>query len=141
MNTEELFLIMDKFESSTLAELTVEDNETMIAMKKNIQQNIIVPQTVQAQTEPVEVKKEIEAFTGTLIKAPLVGTFYRASSPEAKPYVNVGDQVKKGDVVALIEAMKLMNEIVAPADGVIDEILIENEDLVQFDQVLIKMKE
>jgi acetyl-CoA carboxylase biotin carboxyl carrier protein len=141
MNTEELFLIMDKFESSTLAELTVEDNETMIAMKKNIEQNIIVPQTVQAQTEPVEVKKEIEAFTGTLIKAPLVGTFYRASSPEAKPYVNVGDQVKKGDVVALIEAMKLMNEIVAPVDGVIDEILIENEELVQFDQVLIKMKE
>lgn len=75
------------------------------------------------------------------IKSPLVGTFYRSVTPEAKPYVMVGQEVKKGEVLALIEAMKLMNEVIAPMDGVIEGIIAENDELVQFNEVLIKMKE
>lgn len=143
MNTDELFLIMDKFGSSTLSELCVEENEIKISLKKSVEQKNVISQVAKPliQVEEVKMESAEEVFTGISIKAPLVGTFYRASSPEAKPYVNVGDKVKKGDVLALIEAMKLMNEIVAPVDGVIEEILIENEELVEFDQILIKMKE
>lgn len=144
MNTEEIFLIMDKFSSSKLSELTLEEDKVKISMKKNIEGNTFVPQVVTpevAKDEKIEKEEKVENFKGVGIRAPLVGTFYRASSPEEAPYVHVGDRVKKGDVVGLIEAMKLMNEIVAPLDGVIEEILIENEELVGFDQLLIKMKE
>lgn len=144
MNTEEIFLIMDKFSSSKLSELTLEEDKVKISMKKNIEGNTFVPQMETSKVikdEKIENEEKVESFKGVEIRAPLVGTFYRASSPEEAPYVHVGDHVKKGDVVGLIEAMKLMNEIVAPVDGVIEEILIENEELVGFDQLLIKMKE
>ena len=81
------------------------------------------------------------ADAGTLVKAPLVGTFYRAPSPDSKPFVSVGDRVQKGQTVCLIEAMKMMNEIAAPIDGVVEEILVENGDLVAFDAPLIRIKE
>ncbi|MDP2312502.1 MAG: acetyl-CoA carboxylase biotin carboxyl carrier protein [Pseudomonadota bacterium] len=76
---------------------------------------------------------------GRLIKAPIVGTFYRSPSPEAKPYVNVGDTVRKGQVVCIIEAMKLMNQIESDVEGVVTEILIENGQPVQFGQELIRL--
>lgn len=70
------------------------------------------------------------------INSPMVGTFYRAPSPGAKPFVDIGQKVKAGDTVCIIEAMKLLNEIEAEADGVIKEILIENGDPVEFGQPL-----
>ena len=74
------------------------------------------------------------------IKAPLVGTFYQAPGPDEQPYVKVGQQVKKGDVVGIIEAMKLMNEVVAPQDGVILSIDATDGNMVQYGQVLFTMK-
>ena len=76
------------------------------------------------------------AADGRHMKSPFVGTFYRSPSPEAQPFVKVGDTVKKGDVLCIIEAMKLMNEIEADADGVIKDILVENGQPVEFDQPL-----
>jgi acetyl-CoA carboxylase biotin carboxyl carrier protein len=76
---------------------------------------------------------------GKGIKAPIVGTFYRAPSPEAPAYANVGDHVRKGQVVCIIEAMKLMNQIESDIDGVVTEILIENGQPVQFGQELIRL--
>ena len=73
---------------------------------------------------------------GTKIKSPMVGTFYTASSPTSEPFVSVGKQVKKGDIICIIEAMKLMNEVEAEVDGEIVEILVENEEMVEFDQPL-----
>ena len=110
-------------------------------MKKDTEGNICEPHIVKQQDTKKEKDEKEEEFKGIGIRAPLVGTFYRASSPEEPPYVQVGDHVKKGEVVGLIEAMKLMNEIVAPVDGVIEAIMIENEELVGFDQLLVKMKE
>jgi acetyl-CoA carboxylase biotin carboxyl carrier protein len=73
---------------------------------------------------------------GHVVKAPMVGTFYRAGSPGSPPFVEVGQAVKKGDTLCIIEAMKLMNEIESDADGVIKAILVENGQPVEFDQPL-----
>ena len=75
-----------------------------------------------------------EEVTGNIVKSPLVGTFYSASSPDAAPYVQVGDMVKKGQVLGIVEAMKLMNEIESEFDGTVKAILVKNGDLVEFDQ-------
>ena len=73
---------------------------------------------------------------GNVVKAPLVGTYYAAPSPDQKPFVQVGDTVKKGDVILIIESMKLMNEVQSDFDGVVKEILVQNGDGVEYDQPL-----
>ena len=74
-----------------------------------------------------------------VIKAPIVGTFYRSPSPDAPAYVNVGDTVRKGQVVCIVEAMKLMNQIESDLDGVVTEILVDNASPVQFGQELFRL--
>ena len=85
----------------------------------------------------VEVKADANIKT---ITSPLVGTFYAAPSPDDAPFVSVGDTVKKGQVIGIVEAMKLMNEIESEHDGVITEIMVNNGDMVEYGQVLIKVK-
>lgn len=80
------------------------------------------------------------AADGEPVKSPMVGMFYASSSPEAGPYVSVGSRVKKGDVLCIIEAMKLMNEIVAERDGEITEICVPNGQLVEYGQTLFRMR-
>ena len=84
-------------------------------------------------------KAEVEP-DGIPVKAPLVGTFYCAPSPEDKPFVSVGQTVKKGDVIGIIEAMKLMNEITAPEDGVVKRIFAENGKMVEYGEVLMVLE-
>ncbi|MCL7461914.1 acetyl-CoA carboxylase biotin carboxyl carrier protein [Pseudomonas sp. NW5] len=76
------------------------------------------------------------ALSGNVVRSPMVGTFYRASSPEAKAFVEVGQSVKKGDILCIVEAMKMMNHIEAEASGTIGQILVENGQPVEFDQPL-----
>ena len=83
--------------------------------------------------EPAPVKE------GTLVLAPTVGVFYSAPSPDARPFVEVGDQVKKGDTLCIIEAMKLMNEIPAEVDGTVAEICVGNGQVVEFNQPLFRI--
>ena len=75
-----------------------------------------------------------EVQTGSGVKSPLVGTYYAASSPENPPFVKVGDKVSKGQILGIVEAMKLMNEIESEFDGTVKEILVENEQMVEFGQ-------
>jgi acetyl-CoA carboxylase biotin carboxyl carrier protein len=82
---------------------------------------------------------EVAAAPGTLVTSPFVGTFYRAPSPEASAFVEVGDTVKKGQVVCIVEAMKLMNEIEAEMDGRVAEILAKNGEHVEYGQTLIRL--
>lgn len=103
----------------------------------------VAPAPVQApvaETAPVQQSAPTQASapqpTGKTIKAPMVGVFYQAASPEAEPYVTVGKTVKKGDTVCIIEAMKLMNEIQAEEDGTIKEILVKNGDIIEYGQPL-----
>lgn len=152
MNIKDVYQLADYFEKSSLSRFGLEMEGVKLSMEKGTEAVIqptvsnVTKQTVQVaveentKNEENEVKKE-SSEGEILIKAPLVGTFYRSASPEEKPFVMIGEKVKKGDVVGIIEAMKLMNEITAPADGVIEAIEADNESMVEYDQVLIRMKE
>ena len=89
-----------------------------------------VPESAPAAKEPGV------SLTGNVVKSPLVGTFYCAASPDAEPFVAVGDTVRKGQVLGIVEAMKLMNEIESDFEGEIVQILVKNGDMVEFDQPL-----
>lgn len=92
--------------------------------------------TVPAASAETPAAPAAEKPQGKVIKAPLVGTFYAAPSPDQPPFVQVGDTVKKGDVVLIIESMKLMNEVTSDVDGVVQEILVKNGEAVEYDQPL-----
>lgn len=96
-----------------------------------------VETAVSAQQEPEQITEE---KGGKIVKSPLVGTFYAAPSEDAQPFVKVGDTVKKGQTLAIVEAMKLMNEIESEFDGVVTEILVENEDNVEYGQPLFRIQ-
>lgn len=89
------------------------------------------------QAQPVAASPVEESFSGTPVEAPLVGIFYSAPAPEEPPFIEVGQQVKKGDTLFIIEAMKTMNEITAPCDGTVSRILAQNGDMVEYKQVLV----
>ena len=91
------------------------------------------PSTVQNQVDTAPTT-DAEAFTGNIVKSPLVGTYYAASSPDSVPFVKIGDKVNKGQVLGIVEAMKLMNEIESEFDGTVKKILVENEQMVEFGQ-------
>ena len=132
---------------SELTELTLEEKESAIVIRKEkelVQAQTIVPQAIAAPAAaPVvsaaaassEEKKE-EISKGTPITSPMVGTFYTASSPGAKPFVEVGQSVSAGQVVCIIEAMKLMNEIESEVSGKIKEICVKDGEAVEYGQVL-----
>ena len=94
------------------------------------------PAPGQPKAERSAADKILSVTKGHIVKSPMVGTFYRAPSPGARPFVEVGQTVKQGQTLCIIEAMKMLNQIEADASGVIAEILVENEQAVQFDQPL-----
>lgn len=98
--------------------------------------SIMMGQQVASEQPKTDKNEEI---TGSIIKSPIVGTFYSAAGPEAEDYVKVGDKVKKGQVLCIIEAMKLMNEIESEFDGEVAEIFVKNEQMVEFGQPLFKI--
>ena len=96
-----------------------------------------VETAVSEQQQPEQITEE---KGGNIVKSPLVGTFYAAPSEDAQPFVKVGDTLKKGQTLAIVEAMKLMNEIESEFDGVVTEILVENEDNVEYGQPLFRIQ-
>jgi acetyl-CoA carboxylase biotin carboxyl carrier protein len=117
--------------------LTLPVNETVVA-----QQDITAPQVVTA-TDSVKLPEEKAEpkVEGSVMQSPIVGTFYGAASPEDEPYVKVGDKVKKGQTVCIIEAMKTMNHIEAEKSGIVTEILVENAQPVEFGEPLFRLSE
>lgn len=87
-----------------------------------------------------ETEKQEAVPSGNVVKSPIVGTFYQAPSPDKPPFVKVGDTVKKGDVIMIIESMKLMNEVQSEFDGVVDRILVTDGQAVEFDQPIMIIK-
>lgn len=163
MQYEELVKLIDKLDQSSLAyfEFT-NDNERLLLAKEVPQVAAPAPVVVTDVTEsaaltapaslaapaPVAVPEVVESAAapapapeaaGKDVPAPMVGVVYLQANPDADPYVQVGDSVKKGQVLCLIEAMKLMNEIVAPQDGVVSAILVENENIVEYGQALFRI--
>ena len=133
--------IMSEFDQSNVTKMKVEIDDLKIELEKESEKVEYV--------KPIEKEKEViedtevntKESTGTPVKSPIVGVFYGASSPESDPYVTVGKTVKKGDIICIIEAMKVMNEIKAPCDGTVTSILVENEALVEYDQALMVIEE
>jgi acetyl-CoA carboxylase biotin carboxyl carrier protein len=94
----------------------------------------------QPQPPPPPAQEPDETDEHAVIRSPIVGTFYRAPSPDTPPFVEVGDAVEPGQTVAIVEAMKLLNPIVAEESGVVAEVLVANEQPVEFDQPLLRLK-
>ena len=113
-----------------------------IPADKNAAETQGVQNTVPVQNieQPENVSQKSDDQTGSLVTSPLVGTFYAAPSQDLPPYVQVGDKVKKGQVLAIVEAMKLMNEIESDFDGEIAEIYVENGQPVEYGQKLFRIR-
>lgn len=139
-----LISLIDKVSASELKSFELEEGNLKISMKKQKKKLYVSAEAgaeLAAMEIPVQSPVEAKALPeGNQVKAPLVGTFYNAPSPEAEPYVKVGDKVQKGQVLGIIEAMKLMNEIESEYDGVVEEILAVNEQMVEYGQPLFVIK-
>ena len=135
MDTGKIKEIISIFEQSTLSTMELEGDDLKIKLSKDgAGSPLSVDRVDQPQPKPVEHAAEIAE--GDAVRSPLVGTFYAAASENAKPFVEIGQTVKQGDILCIIEAMKVMNEIHAPRSGVIREILVQDGAMVQFDEEL-----
>lgn len=135
MNLEEIEKLMKMLENSSLSSLEVEENGLRIRLDKNSPMHEVVKTNETIVSSKNEEKVE-EKAQGKEITAPLVGTFHQAPYKDAKPFVALGQKVKKGQKLCIIEAMKVMNEITSPYDGTILEILAKENDVVEFGKPL-----
>lgn len=143
MTLKEIQKIIKDFEGSELTELELEYEDVKLRLSKNKTTNQTNLNNVKNNVETTLNNETIEPTINlpvNEIKSPLVGTFYAASSPESDPYVKVGERVKKGDVVCIIEAMKIMNEITATTDGIIENIHFDNGEAVGYNDVIFTVK-
>ena len=143
MDLRKLKTLIELVESSGISELEVTEGEEKVRIVKShapppSQAYMLAPQTPQIAA-PVAVPQAAAVPAeppGFPVKAPMVGTFYRSGTPGAKAYVDIGSAVKEGDVLCIIEAMKLMNEMHAERAGVIRQVLVENGQPVEYGQTL-----
>ena len=112
------------------------NNSTAVVSEIQVKDNTVKKDEIITNIEQTEEIKE----DYKIIKSPMVGTFYSSPSPDADPFVKVGDKVKKGDVLCIIESMKLMNEIESEYDGEIVEVCFEDEDVVEYGACIVKIK-
>ena len=138
MELETLFQLMDRFSRSDLSALEWRQGEDAVVLEREMTAAPAAVPAVQASAPssnaaPAEDDAE-------LVTAPMVGTYYAAASPDEAPFVKVGQKVNKGDVLCIIEAMKMMSEITAQYDGVVAEILAENGQAVGFGAPLLRLR-
>lgn len=135
MEMDYLIKLIETVSRSGLSKFEYEENGVKVQMEK--------PETLQAVNIPVQAETAAQAEVTTqdhMITCPLVGIFYTAPEEGAEPFVKVGDTVKKGQTLAIVEAMKLMNEIESDFDGVVEEVLVENGQAVEFGQELFRIR-
>ena len=152
MDIRKVKKLIEMLEESQLNEIEIKEGEESVKLVKAIsvpvQEKIITSNTVAPAPQPEVVKNNISAdsdttqsveedtISGQTIDSPMVGTFYAAPNPGAKDFVSVGDKISEGDVLCIIEAMKMMNEVKADSSGTIKQVLIENAEPVEFGQPL-----
>lgn len=141
MDIEKINSIVELFKNSGLDEMTLELKDFKINLKNNkveyVAKEVV---NVVEKSSPVKVEKveeQVNDTKGEWIKAPFVGTFYAAPSVNEAPYVKVGQKINKGDVICILEAMKVMNEIKSNKSGTVLEIKAQNGNMVEFDEELI----
>ena len=162
MNLNEIKELMAQFDQSSLREFSYKNGQDELQFSKNEARMAseapapVAPAPTAAATSPVvsapstPVESVVEeapapaestvAPEGDVVESPLVGVAYLAAGPDKPAFVTVGDSVKKGQTLVIIEAMKVMNEIPAPKDGVVTEILVSNEEMVEFGKGLVRIK-
>lgn len=137
--------LADKVNNGSLSKIKIVKGDFQLVIEKETKvaampamppvMNMVSQATAAGTAEPAaEASNETTLPSGNVVKAPIVGTFYAAPAPDKEPFVTVGQQVKKGDVIMIIESMKLMNEVTSEFDGTVKEILVENGNPVEFDQ-------
>ena len=151
MDLRKIKKLMELLEESGIAEIEVKEGEESIKLSRNISSttSMQVPQIIQQpiqNSQPPTNHQASDIGTNAVdnlkkekrntVNSPMVGTFYASASPESKPFVTIGQSVKKGDTLCILEAMKMMNQVQAESDGKIVEILVDNAEPVEFDQPL-----
>ena len=151
MDLRKIKKLMELLEESGIAEIEVKEGEESIKLSRNISSstNMQVPQIIQQPVQTSQLPANQQAYDKGVnavdnlkkekrntVNSPMVGTFYASASPESKPFVTIGQSVKKGDTLCILEAMKMMNQVQAESDGKIVEILVDNAEPVEFDQPL-----
>lgn len=161
VNISEVKDLMAQFDQSSLREFSFKTGEAELIFSKNEYTSPVIPQQAsqdpatapvgvaaiapvapaQAASDSEETVVDTDIFAeGDEVTSPLVGVAYLAPTPDKPAFVSVGDSVKKGQTLLIIEAMKVMNEIPAPNDGIVTEIMVNNEDVVEFGQGLVRIK-
>ena len=147
MDIRKVKKLIELLEESGIDELEIKEGEESVRISRHSKQPAYAPQPAYAQA-PAPAAAPVAAaapnaeaapaaapkLNGTVARSPMVGTFYRAASPTSPNFVEVGQTVKKGDILCIVEAMKMMNHIEAEASGVIESILVENGQPVEYDQ-------
>ncbi|HEM2809097.1 TPA: acetyl-CoA carboxylase biotin carboxyl carrier protein [Streptococcus suis] len=156
MNITEIKDLMSQFDQSSLREFSYSNAGETLHFSKNQQATVAPSPAVEAPLAPVvaaspapvqvvetseaTLVEESPAAEGAVVESPLVGVAYLSPAPDKPAFVTVGDTVKKGQTLMIIEAMKVMNEVPADRDGVVTEILVANQDVVEFGQGLVRIK-
>jgi len=146
MDRKELDALLKLLRRHGVAEFTLEEKDVSVSVSflgagtvPVVAAAPLAAPPVAPSAAPASAPAPRPAGDSRAVRAPIVGTFYRSPAPDAPPYVNVGDRVRKGQVVCIVEAMKLMNQIESDVDGVVLEILVENGAPVQFGQELFRL--
>ena len=147
MDIRKVKKLIEMLENSNLEEIEIQEGEESVRLVKSnhrtqtaIPQSIVLPQenSSQAAIEDIETEEEIKKEANS-INSPMVGTFYASASPGAKPFISVGDLVAEGDVVCIVEAMKMMNEIKSEFSGTVLSVNVENSEPVEYGQSLFEI--
>ena len=154
MNFSEIKELLELFEAGSIRELDLNQGDLSLYLNKNEESRPVTQEVTPQQvipvsapaapvavetTAPVAEVKPTEEAEGTAVSSPIVGVIYTSSEPSAPAFVSVGDKVAVGDTLCIVEAMKIMNEIKSDVAGTVTEILIENEDVVEFGQALFRI--
>lgn len=150
MDIRKVKKLIELLEESGIDELEIHEGEESVRISRHSKQvatqQVYAPAPVAAAPAPAaapaaaapaaDAAPAAPKLNGTVVRSPMVGTFYRAASPTSAPFVEVGQSVKKGDILCIVEAMKMMNHIEAETSGTIESILVENGQPVEYDQPL-----
>ena len=145
MDIRKIKKLIEMISESDVAEIEIHEGENSLRISRYSSMTPAAVQVVQATTpQPVAAHAPVEAgvetlgdkLTGHIVRSPMVGTFYRSSTPGVKPFVEVGQRVSEGDTLCIVEAMKILNQIEADKTGVISRVLVENAQPVEYNQPL-----
>ena len=147
MDIRKVKKLIEMLENSNLEEIEIQEGEESVRLVKSNgsaprlqQQSIVVPQeNLAVPAQPVTEETEVARKDSNSINSPMVGTFYASASPGAKPFISVGDVVQEGDVVCIVEAMKMMNEIKSEFSGTVLSVNVENSEPVEYGQSLFEI--